>query len=358
MKNNLLLPLIVVSVAGLTVSTSLTGLYFVKLNNYNELSSEFSDLESQLLELLADYETLFGDNDDLQQQYDDLLSQYNSLELDYNDLVDLYAALLSLSQDLESEIDGLILSLKSLPMLDKMSFYYHLCRLNFNPWYDNQMVFARDLILHGSRQYNGFYSDVDSVLLKYNFFEYVTSMSEAWTAITRCLGDWMLDIRHYYFDLDTIFNWVTANIDYRYDSETAYGRIYPIDLFLSPLETLKYRCGDCDDYAILGGMLFEDSLIDVRFVTIHDSTYFPGELHHAFLWVNCEYADWVENSVSNPIWSFNGGATYEWLLCDLTTGWQQSIWHEPQWLTWYDNNGIVSSQWLAFVNTINCDPPT
>jgi hypothetical protein len=357
LKNKLAVPLMVVSIVGLSLGGALTGIYVHKINQYNTLNANFLDLEKQLVELLSDYDVLFEDHEELEEQYNEIMSQYASLQLDYNELVDLYEALLSLTQELQSEIDGLILSIKTLPMLDKMSYYYHLCRMNFDPWTDSRLVFARNLILHGSRQYNGFYNDIDIVLEEYNFFDYATSVLEAWVAITHCLGDWMLDIANFNFDLETIFDWVTGNIEYRYDDETAYGRDYTIDLYLSALETLKYRCGDCDDYAILGGTLFEDSSIDAYFANIHDDMYYPGELHHAFLWVHCDYTEWQQKAISNPIWSFNGGTTYEWLLCDLTAGWQQSIWHEPQWLTWYDTNGIDSSVWLNFVNKIACNPP-
>jgi hypothetical protein len=358
MKNKLLIPLIVASVAGLTISSSFMGLFIHKQQQQKNLAADFAELEQQFGELLADYEVLIGEKEDLQEQFDSLEEQYNSLEMNYNDLQELYYELEILVENLEAEIEGWVSSIKTLPMLDKMSYYYHLCRMNFNPFQQSYMTFGRNLILHGSRQYNGFYSDIDTVLSNYNFFDYSSSMTEAWTAVTQCLGDWMLDIGHFNYNLETIFNWVTSHITYRYDDETAYNRNYPIDLFLSALETLKYRCGDCDDYSILGGTLFEESNIDVHFATIHDDTYYPDELHHAFLWVHCNRDDWEQKAVSNPIWTFNGGDSYEWLLCDLTSGWQQSIWHEPGWLTWYDDNDISSSEWMDFVDTIPCNPPS
>ncbi|NHJ46148.1 MAG: DUF3450 domain-containing protein, partial [Asgard group archaeon] len=202
MKNPLLIPLIIVSVVGLAVGGTTSSILISRQARYTSLSTEYQ-------QLLDDYQVLVGDNSDLQEQFD-------NLEGYYEDLLTLYI-------ELQAEIEGLVEGIKSLPLLDKMTYYYHLCRMNFNPFYDSQLVFARDLILHGDSQYNGFYDEIDTVLNQYSFFEYGSSMADSRQAYFNCLGSWMLDIETYYFLEEDIFDWVTESIDYRYDDETAYG---------------------------------------------------------------------------------------------------------------------------------------
>lgn len=422
MKNKLLMPLIVVSVVGLIIGSSVGSVLIVKqvkyaklstsydeltndfqdqldlygnqlelyesaiadyenlLNTYNILITENSDLQDAYNVLLADYNllvinynSLYASYTDLQNSYDDLLGNYNALQTAYNTLqtqYDLlnddyiillseYALLQNYANGLEQELQAMVDMVKSLPLLDKMTFFYHYCRMNFDPVYDSRLEFARDLILHGSIQYNNF-QEIDDLLNGYSFwefsgyyFDYNSSMNDYGMAMDNCFGEWIQDLYSSSIE-DDIFNWITSNIDYRYDSETAYGRNYPIDLYLSALETLKYRAGDCDDYAILGGSFFEVRGWDVKFATIHDNTYYPGELHHAFLFVKVGYSLWYEKTITNWAWRFPGETRHDWIIVDLTTGWQESIWHFPLWCQWYSDNGIDI---LQFVETIDCDPP-
>jgi len=355
MKNRLLIPLIVVSVVGLIIGSSLGSVLILKQKKFDSLSSDFETLLNEFEELVEDYEIIMDENVDYQQDLIDLQIQYENLGNDYNILSSIYQQLQEVCENLENELLALVTLIKSLPLLDKMTFFYHCCRMNFDPWYDSSLIFARDLILHGSIQYNGF-QDVETMFDDYDFWEFGNSMMDYEVTMNSCLGDWVQGLYNSYYEED-IFNWITSNIDYRYDSETSYNRNYPIDLYLSSLETLKYRCGDCDDFAILGGTFFELKGYNVKFATIHDSIYYPSELHHAWLWVNVGWDRWLSNSITNPIWSFNGGITYEWMIVDLTPYWQQSIWFEPAWFTWYENNGITPSMWLSLENSIYCDPP-
>ncbi len=342
---------------------NLTTNYNTLLTNYNLLVGENEDLLDDYNALLLlhnslqdDYNTLFLAHNNLQEDYDSLLVLYNGLQDSYNDLLILYNTLQTMYDVLEAELDAVIDMIKSLPMLDKMTFYYHWCREEYG-YGLSSLELAKRMILHGSWQYNGF-TTIDDILDDYNFWEYDDSMTDSWIAITNCLGSWLDCWSGYNWEED-IFDWITTNLDYRYDDETAYNRFYWYDLFLSPLEMLKYRCGDCDDFAILGGAMFENNFYDVYFATIHDDTYYPGELHHAFLWVEIgeeridDKLPWINPNVK---WSIGGGG-YDWLIVDLIPYWQDTIWKKPYWLKWYYDNGYSSSDWMPFVDKIECDPP-
>lgn len=220
-----------------------------------------------------------------------------------------------------------------MPLLDKMTFYYHCARMNYFSESTNRLVFAKNLILHGSYQAN-YFSTVEQTLNDYNFFEYGSSMADSWIAITNCLGSWFDCWSGGYLE-ENVFDWVINNLEYRYDSETSYGRSYNFDLYMAALETLKYRAGDCDDFSTLGGTMFENNGYNVAFATIHDSVYYPGGLHHAFLFVEVGEARWLaKRPLFNPnwVWQMFGSTGYDWIIVDLTPGWQSDPWREPAWL--------------------------
>lgn len=53
--------------------------------------------------------------------------------------------------------------------------------------------------------------------------------------------------------IEKILKWVTGNIPYEHDMN---------EIFRAPVETLGLKSGDCDDYSILAGALFENADID------------------------------------------------------------------------------------------------
>lgn len=351
-----LIPFIIASVAGIIISSSFLGVFIWKTGSMENLQTDFQSLTTDFEDLLDDYSLLVGENEGLQEDYDYLISLYDNLQGSYLDLFALYNTLQAMYDTLEAELNAVIDMIKSLPMLDKMTFYYHWCRERYGFWISS-LELGKRMILHGSWQYNGF-TAVDDILDDYNFWDYGDSMADSWNAVTNCLGSWLQYWSGFYWEED-IFDWITNNLEYRPDSETTYNRVYWYDLYLSPLEMLKYRCGDCDDFAILGGAMFENNFYEVKYATIHDDTYYPGELHHAFLWVEVGEARIDSNKPflnPNPKWSIGGG-DYDWLIVDLTPDWQETIWKRPTWLKWYYDNGIPSSQWLVFENSINVNPP-
>ena len=125
MKNKLLLPLIIVSVAGLAIGATTSSILIVKQTKFTSLATEYEAL-------LENYETLFGENEDLELDHDLLQGNYNLLQTMYNQL--------------ESELNAMVDLIKELPLLDKMTFYYHCCRMNFDPWYDSSLVLPSSCI--------------------------------------------------------------------------------------------------------------------------------------------------------------------------------------------------------------------
>ncbi|MGC9781289.1 MAG: hypothetical protein HZR80_18755 [Candidatus Heimdallarchaeota archaeon] len=396
MKNKLLIPLIVGSVLGLVGTASMTGVFIFKqgqytamLENYQQLDDSFTDLETTIAELQNNYTSLENNytilcvnNTELQAQYDDLYEDHQELIDNYNDLNDAYTVLngnyntLQDAYDLlfdlynqliddyadlsdqynyvSNELDAFMYYIKTLPICDKMTFYYHICRSYLYPQI-GPLEFAKDLILHSSYQVN-YLSAVDDILEEYDFWEFGSSMDDAWEATTNVYSGWL----SYWSGLnweEEIFDWIrfTSGIVYQYDSQYSYNRNYNFDYFKAPLEMLNNRAGDCDDFSLLGGTMFENNGYDVKFAVIHDDIYYPGELHHAWLWVNVDYDRWTSNFDGNPIWTFNGGLTYEWLIVDLTPNWQGSIWQKPGWLAWYADNGVTSSMWRPLEDSINVD---
>jgi len=325
------------------------------LTSYNDLIDDYNTLQNNYDDLQFDYTELDNLYQNLQSNYNTLQSNYNILQNDFDSLTIQYNDLLADYNYLQNELDAVMYYLKSLPLCDKMTFYYHICRMYLYPQMGT-FEFAKNIILHSSKQAN-YLGDVDDMLDEYDFWDFGSSMEDAWQATTNIYSGWL----SYWSGLnweEDIFDWIrfTSGIIYQYDSLYTFNRTYWGDYFKFPLEMLNNRAGDCDDFSILGATMFENNGYDVKFATIHDNTYYPGGLNHAWLWVNIDYDRWTSNYDGNPIWTFNGGLTYEWLIVDLTPNWQGSIWQKPAWLTWYYDNGVDPADWLPFESAIDVNP--
>lgn len=342
-KNKLLVPLIVVSIIGLATTGSLTGVILYRQSNSAnssedllQLQEDLQELQEDFQELMADYAIIVGENEELEEQITQLMNDYNGL--------------LVLYSQLEANLNGIITMVKTLPYLDKMSFYYHWTRMDFfKLGYYNSLTYREYLIEHACYLENHF-GNVDSILEKYSFFETGSSMGDAWDSLN-ALGSWLSYWTSGHYE-ENIFDWVINNLEYRYDSETSYGRNYNFDLLLSPVETLKYRAGDCDDFATLGGAMLINNGYEVAYATIHDNVYYPGGLNHAFLFVNVGESRILSKlPITNPnmMWRMYDSADHDWLIFDFTPGWQNDPWHKPGWLQWYDLNGVVWSDWFQYV---------
>ena len=332
MKGNLLVPLIIVSIVGASGIGAMTGLFIVKNKQLN----------------------------DLQETNDVLVDDHNALNDTHEALIAAFQALLGTNEDLEAEIDTLMLFVKTLPLIDKMTFYYHLARMVCFDHTSDQTTAdsGADMILHGSNQYNAF-GIIDTMLADYDFFEYGDSMDDAWVTIGNTFAVSQDDFSPAWLDCwsgsndeTTLFNWVKNNIDYTLDSVYGYGRSYTFDIFLSAMEMLKMKRGDCDDFSILLATMMENNGFETIFGIIHDNAHpdwQPGGLHHAFIWVQIDPLDYPTAN----LWSFGGD--YDWLIVDVTPGWTGNIGENPSWLQHYYDTAF--SDWGSIFTWSFADPP-
>ncbi|NHJ50012.1 MAG: hypothetical protein FK733_19625 [Asgard group archaeon] len=325
----------------------LTDQYQAICDSYAELLDDYNALDDAYNQLEASHNLLISD-------YDDLMDLYTQLQATYSQLISDYAALNSLYLSTQNKLNAIFEYIRRLPFIEKVSLYYQLCRMMYYV-YNSSLEMCRGMILHASQQAN-YFTNVDN-FLGTSIWDGQTSMECAWDATTNVYAGWLLFWSGSNNQYD-IHNWIvsTSGLEYLYDTDTSYGRDYGGDYPLGPIETLKYKGGDCEDFSILCGTMMENNGIDVGIVVIHDDEFYPGGLHHAWLWVYIDYSYWFANSIDNPIWSFDGGVTYEWIVVDATPNWQTSIWTAPQWLDWYNTNGVSASQWLAKCTAVVVDP--
>jgi len=321
--------LIFTTVIGLILSSSIATIFLVNQTRNMALTIKYK-------RLLKDYENFFGFNETFQLDYSEYFRNYNKLLLKYNYL--------------KIQFDSGIENKKMLPILDKMVWYYNSVRLTLGTKKSTNNRFAANLILHGSSQYNAF-EEVEKILGPYNFWTFGDSLSDTKEAYSYCLEDWQINENS---SLGEIFEFVSNNIEYRFDSEI-FEEDNSTDIYLSPLETLFYREGDCEDSAILAASLLESHGYNVKFVSMRDNDYYPGGLFHAFLFVEIGQEIWEANIPDNPAWSFNRGRSYDWIILDPTSSWQSNPWYKPSWLSWYHSNSISNFHWLKNCDWIDCD---
>ncbi len=232
------------------------------------------------------YSKLHNDYDDLEESYDSLYSDYYYLETQYNDLSDEYD---TLSQTM---LQYSRLSIDSLMMLTYNKIREE-CQPEYNPWwgtyyYDSVSVeYAANACAH----------DLDIIYwpsIEDNYYDirgtYLSS--DAYDVILNVLD--IIDISYYDNDVDKvekILDFIYANIEYVEDIN---------DEFLFPVETLTFKSGDCDDFAILAAALFEEVGIEsaIGFFTNESKDY-----DHCMVLVKLsdlgEYGYWYYDDLTN-----------------------------------------------------------
>jgi len=329
--------------------TNLQLSYNTLLENYNNLQVMYTTLLEQYNTLIEEYDSLATTYNDLLDAYNDLSNTYDNLIIVYNNLLNDYNALLddydtlqllcdyyqNLYTESQNSLDMFLdFIINSLPMAQKMAFYYQFVRNAESVWwsYEEMGVFAEKLILHATSQLNAFVS-VDTILNDYNFFN-VNSMDDNNETISNVFGSFY-PYWNSYASLQTIQNWITNSLDYIYDRNTTWNRNYNNDFFQSALETLMYRGGDCDDYAIISCAMFEKQGWETAFGGIFDSAHgLYGSFGHAYLFVKVG-----ESAYPSTIhWTLSASDVgYPWIPVD--TLWCETIGETPAWLQWYYDNG-------------------
>jgi len=254
---------------------------YTQLNNsYNSLQSDYNGLESQFNLLQSNYTGLQNDYNALQSNYNSLQSNYNSLQGDYNNLNNEYDTLEDQYITLETNYNTLNANFNiesTMRIGHLLSDYYEVIRKNYMPVYKQDKVdFAAEIAGHGlGRIYWPAYEDefYDASYTAYG--NYIHSYTEAYDELVEVKN--LIGINSYDSDVTKvkkILDFIVDNIHYEGDMD---------DNFLGPMETAGLKSGDCEDFSILAGALFEMAGIESAIAFGYTS---GG--YHAYLLVQME----------------------------------------------------------------------
>ena len=240
--------------------------YSISLQQIEKLSSDLrasqavnQDLLANINRLTSEYKTLQGQYQSLSEANSQTLSQKNSLEAQVDQLNKDLTQKSSQIKDLQSENDALDQKIRvdaSFKVYSNLTSFYDYVRDAYGLAGDKMGYTARSRIKFGSQlAYHDLGYDVwPSQEARY--FEDVRSHSYSTAskiidyAITRCginaLDDSVTKI-------GKILEFINSRMSYSYEVD---------DVYRAPVETLSLSSGDCDDYSILVGALFERVGVD------------------------------------------------------------------------------------------------
>lgn len=204
---------------------------------YSDLKSEYQRLEENYLKLDSELSSLKSMRDSLLLRIDQLEGEVSSLRESYNDILFQYqvSEALRINHLLEDYYDE-VRSLKDAPWRERDS-------------YSEQVRLMVELAKHSlGRMYwptleERFYE----LSGEYSYVVAMRKMSE----VFKLTG--VGDTDTYVERVEKILNFINKNIHYENDYKNK---------FLAPLETLAFRSGDCDDYAVLAAAFFEKAGIN------------------------------------------------------------------------------------------------
>ena len=168
MKNKLLIPLIVVSMVGLIVGSSVGGVLIVKQVKYSQLSTKYDELTGDFDNQLELYENITADYENQLELYESIVADYENLLIEmeqlsetYQDLLNTYEILVGDNSDLQDEYDNLLIDYNLLQ--NEYSYLladYNSLVINYNILYDS----FTDL----QNSYNALQSDYDDLTNDFN----------------------------------------------------------------------------------------------------------------------------------------------------------------------------------------------
>jgi hypothetical protein len=253
-------------------------------------------------------------------------------------------------------------TIKQMPITDKMAFYYQKCRQDYaGKTSDSKTTFGANLILHSTNQYNAF-SDTEHYFRYYNFWEKGSSMADNWAGLQRIT--YIFD-DYLNFTGEDIHKWIDDEINYRSDGLLKLEPSSSEDFFQSPIETITRKKGDCEDYAILSGAIFEKNNYETMFAIIHDlnTTKTLGNCSfsenyanfvHAFIFVKVNTEAYSEDR----LWYFEKDGVKEWLAVDIL--WSEEFGEKVDWLESYNNqnygNSLCFSEWEEILTVKEVKP--
>lgn len=248
-------------------------------SDYNELLTDYDELFTSYESSTEDYDQVQLDYDDLQEDYDDLQEDYDTLETQYNELLDDYASLQDAWQYnyyMSANSDALQL-MEALNIGHLLADYYEEIRayhddigaLNTS---QESAEFAAGLARHSLGQAEWFIYESD-------YYDCADPQEYSYTTAEREFSEVMdlIDLQTDDSDvekIEKILQFINDNIHYEHDLD---------DARLSPMETLAFQSGDCDDYATLGAAMFEYVGIDSA-IGFFENT--ETETYHAMVLVH------------------------------------------------------------------------
>jgi len=255
----------IISILLVILLLSTTIYVFSLRNDYNKLSSEQSELQEQRDKLDEELQSLQKNYSNLDRQKASLESNYSSLDTSYNTLQMNYEELTREHISLQDQYDSLEKDYNvetSLQIGHLLSDYYDVVRDEYRPqpsyWWISQdeptqqefVDFGADLAKHGLGEVywpdieNDFY-ERSELAYGYKTHSYERARTEL-INVKNLIGIGAGDDNA--TKIEKILDFVNDNVHYENDMK---GN------FLAPMETLTLGSGDCEDYSILVGALFE-----------------------------------------------------------------------------------------------------
>jgi len=232
-------------------SSEWSNRYFDLQDNHTMLEANYSQLDRDFGQLQVSYARLELDYENLQDNYSQLKQDYENLQGNYSQLYEMYWDNLNLTWELYDEL-------------------FFIENINLGHLMESCYGDIRDIY---DERWDGFWWDLigdDDEVIEFaaNLAEhdlgriFWTDPNERYKGIT---GENMNQVAHSklsyvpdYLEIDeygdpvikveSILDFVTTWVHYEHDLNGE---------FLSPIETLTFRSGDCDDYSILVSALFE-----------------------------------------------------------------------------------------------------
>jgi predicted transglutaminase-like cysteine proteinase len=246
--------------AGFLINYSISLPQIEKLSNDLHASQAVNqDLRANISQLTSEYNTLQGQYQSLSEANSQTLSQKKSLEAQVIQLNGDLAQKSSQIQVLQSENDALDQKIEidaSLKIFNNITSFYDYVRDTYGLAGDKMGYTARSRIKFGSQlayhdlgydvwpnQEATYFEDVGS-------HSYSTASKIVEYAITRCGINTLDDSVK---KIGKILEFINSRINYSYEVD---------DVYRAPVETLSLSSGDCDDYSILAGALFERVGVD------------------------------------------------------------------------------------------------
>jgi len=216
------------------------------------LQTSYDQLDSQ-------HTSLQTTNTNLQSDYNQLEAEYNTLQSDYESLFTEYINFLSdYLATLEDYINETTMGMGHL-----LNDYYEVIREEATPtgWWIYQPTnqdfadFAANIAEHGlGITYWPDYEDEFYQKSERAYGSKIHSYKKALDQLNAVKN--LIDITEFdenTLKIDKILDFINDNVHYEPDMD---------DNFLAPMETLSLKSGDCEDFSILAGALFE--LVDIE----------------------------------------------------------------------------------------------